>query len=450
MLRSRKYPKTMSNYPKLNDQLVQLLASPARNELLMAIDGAVGSRPDAADILSARKLVPMQLVQESGVLLDIVLGTRKARRLGKAREGWWFTSQGAEQGTHPSIAAHHAQRFTGCRHVVDICTGIGLDALAIAQVAQRVTTYESDAVTAALAEGNLRASGIANVAVKNQSVDTHTELPEFDGFWADPSRRRSDGSRTTSIKEYSPQLQTLDQLSKRNSDAIVGIKCGPGDTMPDAITAAYASEFVGFKGECRERVLWRNAGVPHILVSLPNARKHWSPIHDAATTFVPTSGQRTDSFQSRLPNLGDILVEPHAALIASGALGEFFREHQLVPIHEKIAYGIGQRETTDLTTIRDWMDAFEIVMVDTGVSEKRIQQHIRELAWNSRTEFKKRGWNGEPEELRAKLDFADSDKFGVVVIARTEQGHLTMFCKRLLSDEARESSLSDEAGRGSP
>ncbi len=410
----------------MNNHLTALLSSPDREALLQEIDAVVGAIPDPADIMRMRRILPNDLLSSANVLVDIVLGTRKARRLGKTHRGWRYTLQGAEQATNPVIAEHHASRLAGCSHVVEVCTGVGMDTLALAHRVHRVTTFESDAVTAALALGNLRAVNVSNVDVRHEALDASTILPAFDGLWADPSRRRTDGRRATSTREYSPLLQTLTAISEKQPSAIVGIKCGPSDDIPPSVQASFSSEFIGFNGECRERILWRNADVPQLSVSLPDLSMLWAP-RDATSEVPFTEAKAIDDAILT----GEILVEPHPALIASGAVGVFFREHGLRPIHEKIAYAIGTRETTNLYALHDWSSAFEVMRVDSGVSEKRIQENLRELDWSNRTEFKKRGWNGEPEELRRKLSFAKSDVFGVVVIARTETGHLTLYCQRI-------------------
>lgn len=413
MLRRRKYPKTMMKpHP-----ITVLLSNQTRDTLLSAVDDAVGVEPGPSDIISIRRMLPEDLLESANVFIDIVLGTRKARKLGKAHPGWWYTVKGAEQATHPTIAAYRAERFERCAHVVEGCTGVGMDTVALAKKATYVTTFESDPITAALALGNLRASNVGNVEVRTEALEIQSSLPLFDGLWADPSRRRPDGRRTSGTKEYSPLLETLDAIGKRSSGAIVGIKCGPGDDMPAWLTDAYASEFIGFGSECRERVLWKNAGVPRLSVSLPALDKEWVP-NAFSGTLAPSDAD------------DDVLVEPHAAIIASGLVGEFFEAHNLRPIHPKIAYGVGRRSEMNLAALRDWADVFTVVRADGGVSLRRIQQHLRDLRWNNRTEFKKRGWNGEPEDLRRNLSFADSDVFGVVVIARTESGHLTLYCKR--------------------
>ncbi|MBL0323554.1 MAG: hypothetical protein IPP80_14530 [Ignavibacteria bacterium] len=99
------------------------------------------------------------------MIIDVALGTLRAERLGKRRDGWLFTDKMAEQCTHPRIAAHHAVPFTGREHVLEICTGAGLDAAALAAVSGRVTSFEADPIIADITAGNLHRTGITNVDV---------------------------------------------------------------------------------------------------------------------------------------------------------------------------------------------------------------------------------------------------------------------------------------------
>ena len=92
-----------------------------------------------------------------------------------------------------------------------------------------------------------------------------------------------------------------------------------------------------------------------------------------------------------------------------------------------IAYGIADEEPTPSPFHR----GFSIVHLDRGVSEKRIRQRLQALQWGSGTEFKKRGWPGDPEALRSLISTPDSILAGVVVIARTAEGHVTIYAQRL-------------------
>ena len=124
------------------------------------------------------------------LVVELALGTMRARTMGKYRPGWLFTRRMAEQATHPVIAAYHAGHYRERGCVLDICTGPGIDAAALASVVERVVTIEADEVVCAIATGNLLRSGVKNAEVLWGRWPEVGTVDRWDGVWADPSRRR--------------------------------------------------------------------------------------------------------------------------------------------------------------------------------------------------------------------------------------------------------------------
>jgi hypothetical protein len=298
-----------------------------------ALDAAEGDslragmmlRRDKHNIFSA---VAPALLAEA---VELVLLRRKAHAKGlggvEGLEGlgdWvlrgFFTRQSLEQATTPLVAQHHAERFAGCKHVLEICTGAGFDAAAIARVLARtggvLTTIEADETLADFARANLAAQGLTNVRVlcglaealvpALMSAESSTEST-IDGLWSDPSRRRSDGSRIDDAEQYKPALsfvlQTASSLASALASAlplalslalplalpvradgelvsapprfVAGVKLAPAlDLSPvlhEHLAAnKWATEWIGVAGECREQVLWCGveAGTRRVWVSL--------------------------------------------------------------------------------------------------------------------------------------------------------------------------------------
>lgn len=357
-------------------------------------------------------------------VIDLALGTIQAQRLGKGRDGWLFTPRMAEQATHPTIAAYHASQFAGTQHVVEICTGAGLDAQALAQVVQKVTTYEADPLTALITRLNLSSAGIDNVTVVDRAWTPETLLPpDVDGVWADPSRRTSTGARTHRATHYSPSLEEiLLWVSSSPTPLTTGIKVGPGDMIPDTFDTTCSSEYVGFGRECRERILWINTSKPHRSAYLAD-------LHE-----VLLEDLHEDLHEDLLEDLHEVfLIEPHNTAIAAGLVDTVFRNAGVVAIDPKIAYGIGGKQPPP----SPWYEVFEIVRTDTGISERRIRERVVEFGFNARTEIKKRGWDKDPEELRRKIDFPKTDHPGVIIITRRGDQHLTIYARRVTSEANR-------------
>ncbi len=339
------------------------------------------------------------IAMHAGLLLELALGTRRAERLGKGIPGWLFTSTMAEQCTHPLIAEHHAKAFRGCSTVLEICTGAGHDASALARVASSVITVEQDPLVAALTRGNLRRSGIDNVEVHNAAwTEAEQTVGGVDGVWADPSRRRQ-GARTREAAAYDPPLSSIPRCG------IVGIKVGPGDRIT---TDAPGNEYIGFGRECRERIIWRSPHCTSTRVTRVDVGCTWE---------VQEQPEPQECVQP------SIVVEPHNAIIASGCVGQFFAEHHIGVMDAHIAYGAS---TADLPA-SPWYHRYAVRAIERGVSVRRIQTAIRDYGWGPTTIFKKRGWDRNPEELRSKLSFTPDGDQGVVIIMRVGDGHQTIY-----------------------
>lgn len=340
----------------------------------------------------------------SRVVADLALGTLRARSLGKAQPGWLFTRQMAEQATHPVVAAYHAEAFRGLETVLDICTGPGVDASALAQVVNRVITVEADEQVYAVATSNLLRHGVQNVELLlGQWPDDIVRQHQWDGVWADPSRR-SDGRRVFDAKHYEPALSSIPDARR------VGVKVGPGDQIP---TGTFSSEYIGVAGECRERILWWGDEMLRPLVTLlsdAHTPVSWSPQRDEV-------GQ-----QSSVVDSGEYLIEPHNAIIASGAVGAFFVEKGASVFDTKIAYGV----LDSVPAPSPWYDAYRIEAILQGVPLRRIQEEVRSRKWGSGTVIKKRGWDKDPEQFRRQLDFVPDGEPGVILIARVGSAHITI------------------------
>lgn len=368
----------------------------------------------------------------ASTLVDLCVGASKAERLGKAQGAWLFTSVGAEQSTHPNIARIHAEMFEGCELVVEVCTGSGADTQAIAARAGRVVSFESDAIAAALAQGNLLRAGIGNVDVINAAVpcdEWQAAMEQADGLWADPSRRTPNGRRTRSIAHHDPPLALLTTHARIASMRAVGIKLGPADDVPSALMQGLYRDYVGSGHECKELVLRKGNPfeVSATLVNGTEVRSIRGILQDQENSIQSWDSGSPRKEHNAMHSTTPVLLEPHATLIASGLLGAVYREYGVDPVDPQIAYGIAQHDPG----ASEWWTRFRIVAVDDGVSEKRMQVRIREFEWNKHTEFKKRGWPRDPEELRRALRFAESDRHGVVLIVRVGGGHRTYYAERL-------------------
>lgn len=362
------------------------------------------------------------LPETAAAALDIVLCRQKALSMGDWTQHGFFTRQSLEQSTAPAIAKHHAERFRGCRHVLEICSGVGFDTAALARVAARVTTIEANERLAAMARQNMAAQGLANVEVLcglAENVCAELDLSTFGGLWADPSRRDEQGRRIHTPDDYAPSLRWLQCLKVRG---VRGIKIAPAvNCEAHHLAGAWTREWIGFGDECREQVLW--SGVEEM--------------NDGTATLLNTMGvveQILPPQNAAIPNLwngdanvltGRFLVEPHGALIRTGHLGTFFAERGWMLLDEHIAYSIA----TDKPPTSAWYEAFEIVEA-LPFQYARLKEHLTAHGWGNRTEIKKRGFPETPDEVRKKLKLPSGGAAGVVICTRKGNRHWAVLARR--------------------
>lgn len=393
-------------------------------EEVIAAIGQGGASPATVRVIEG--LIPGVHPDLRAWILELSLGTARARRLGKAHSGWLYTNRMAEQCTHPEIAAAHAARFALCRSIVEICTGAGHDTLELARRGATVISYEADPAIALLTTANLQLAGLGNVEVRAEAwSSTLTLLDRVDGIWADPSRRSVAGRCSRTGSDYTPPIdRIIDWVKGAGSSVLLGIKIGPGDRVSDGVQSLTESEYIGFGRECRERVLWMSntdgaAGVR--TVHLVDRCAIWKPL---ASEQMPTMVDLDEA---------QFVAEPHAAVIAAGVVTEYFAEIGVRSLDPMIAYGISAYEPVE----SPFHETFRIEVVERGLDRKRIRTRLRQLGWGGGTEFKKRGWDGDPEDLRPLLPENGPAAGGVVLLARVGTGHLTIYAHRVGRNDNR-------------
>ena len=378
------------------------------------------------------------LPEIASAALDIVLCRHKALAMGDWTKRGFFTRQSLEQSTAPAVAKHHAERFQGCQHVLEICSGVGFDTAALAHTAARVTTIEANERLAAMARQNIAAQGLVNVEVLcglAENICAKLDVSVFDGFWADPPRRDDQGRRIHTPDDYAPSLRWLQSLNVRG---VRGVKIAPAvncephhlagtltgasaSASARASASAWVREWIGFGDECREQVLWSGA----------------EGMSDGMATLLESAGiveQMLPPQNATIPNLwngdaelltGRFLVEPHGTLIRAGHLGTFFAERDWMLLDEQIAYAIA----TEKPPKSAWYEAFEILEA-LPFQYARLKERLTMYGWGNGTEIKKRGFPETPDEVRKKLRLPGSGEAGVVICTRKGNRHWAVLARR--------------------
>jgi hypothetical protein len=392
------------------------LASPEGRRVLA---GLPSYRPDTAlaegERLRRRGLSASQV---SAALTQSRLRSKAAERWG---EPWHdlahqllFTPDGAEQATRPAVAALRAERFANLTsssplRVADLCCGIGLDALAIAAIANddaaidiAVDAYERDAMTSDVARANAAATGratnlaVTHVDVTNVDVSTWSA---YDALFVDPARRHG-GRRLKNPEQWSPPLSWVLQLPQTN----LGVKVAPGldhDRVPRDMEFAVVSD----AGVVVEAGLYRGA------LRTPGVTR--------SATVLSSGAVVTDR---ELPHgappvglTGRYLHEPDGAIIRAGLVGVVVDQLDGWLIDPQIAY-----VSSDLPAASPLVASFEVHDV-MPFSLKRLRAYLRERDVGQ-VVIKKRGSAVDVDDLRRQLRL-DRSASGSRVLILTRIAH---------------------------
>lgn len=379
---------------------LRLLASPAGVRLLAEAAGA----DELATLTRLRRTWPAPVASSAWV--QVGLRARAVVKFGPDAASMFFTADGLEQATRPSVAALRAQRYAaaGADRVLDLCSGIGADAVALARAGLSVTAVERDPVTAAVCRLNAEILGLADRITVRVADATSVPLAGWPAVFCDPARRRG-GRRVFDPSAYSPPWSFLMHLAE--TVPLTGLKVAPGidhGRVPDGAEAQWVSD----GGDVTEAALWfggLSTGVRRRATLLPGAHT-LSETGDDPPPVGP---------------VGAWLYEPDGAVIRAGLVGEVALLTDGRLLDSSIAY-----VTSDALVSTPFGTAYAVVDV-MPFGLKRLRAELRARGVGVLT-IKKRGTAVEPEQLRRDLRLAGSEHL-VVVLTRIDDAQSVLLCE---------------------
>lgn len=389
------------------------IASPdGRAELERAI-GLVESMTESDPVRRAaavRRLLPPELA--TFALAQAELRAAARTKFGDLAGSLLFTRDGLEQATRREVADHRAARFAaaGLGSVLDLCCGLGADALAFVRAGLRVSAVERDPETAALAAAN-----IAGLPVRiSTGPAEQADWAAAESVFLDPARRGARG-RTFDPAAYSPSFDFVTEVL--GSARYAAAKLGPGighALIPDDLEA----EWVSFDSSVKEAVLW-SAGFAAAAGRTVRRR----------ATVLPAGVQLSDADPetSAVGPVGSLIYEPDGAVIRAGLVRQLAA---LLPggrrIEEQLAYLSADQPLTGPSAAL--ARGFEVCDV-LPYSVKRLRAELARRQVGT-VEIKKRGVDVDPALLRRELKPAGPNSI-TVLLARVGRQHLAILAQPL-------------------
>jgi len=395
-----------SEFQPTKEALAFLLSSQGRDLLARLAAMEVSEASILHHSTRLRREYPPDVVAAA---LDLCLLRKKGQNKFARADEMYFTRQALEQASAEIVSRYRAKRFARYPRVVDLCCGIGGDALALATHAE-VLAIDADPIRARMAEANAGVYGVGECLQAVCSDVTAYAFAKGVAAWADPSRRVA-GRRVFATDAYRPPLSALLELTRAAPG--VGIKLSPGVDYAElnALLGAreYEVEIVSVWGEAREAVLW----LGELYTS-----------HRRATLLPGEFALTADPLTEPVPvtPAGHYLYEPDPAVIRAHLVEPLALSIGATKLDEQIAY-----LTADALIDTPFATAYR-VQESLPFGLKRINRRLRTLEIGELV-IKKRGLAIDPELFRRRLKYGGGQDRVVLVLTRVRDQPTALICR---------------------
>jgi SAM-dependent methyltransferase len=387
----------------------EFLASPQGERLLAEL--AQDDLSDSKTLAILARLRKQFDAEQAGAALTMARLRQKAvAKFGEDAQTLFFTPDALEQASDPHIRRYRAQ-YAAHKTVLDLCCGIGSDALAMAQAGANVTGYDMDEIRIAIARHN---AAVLGVSAAFEVRDVMQGIPAgADLIFFDPARRDEQGKRIFDVTQYQPPLSLIQQWQ---ASSIV-VKIAPGVDLAQVRDYGSGVEFISVAGDLKEAVLWTGANVPDwarqgaittraTLITADGIVHHWQRDHEPDVPIAAPRGW---------------LCEPDPAILRAGLVQDVAESHQGALLDETIAYF-----TTDTKPDSVWLRAWR-VLDWMPYNLKKLRAYLRDHHVG-RVTVKKRGSPIMPEELIAALKLKSGAETRTLVLTRYQGAPIVLIC----------------------
>jgi hypothetical protein len=318
--------------------------------------------------------------------VSAALRLSSARRRGRAKfsraDRMWLDPIGLEQATAEEVARHKARRFSGAV-VVDLCAGIGGDAVAMARES-RVLAVDADPGMCRRVGWNAEVYEVADRVAPVRARAETFGIPPGALVHVDPDRRGGPKSRARLLLDYVPGLDSLKALPARV--AAGAIKLGPASDFEAHFgSTGFEVELISLRGECKEATVWFRG--------LATCRRRATRLPEGVT-WTERDGSPTARPGVVPPS--SWLYDPDPALVRSGLVSSFAAAHGLERCGEGVDFLTGSDRVAS-----PFLAAFEVEEV-VPFDLKTLRGVVAARGIGP-LEIKVRGLDARPEDLRSRL-----------------------------------------------
>lgn len=287
--------------------------------------------------------------------LSVAAGRRKATGVLPNADQLWLTETSLEQSTHPLVAAHKASRFSVDETVLDLCCGLGSDAVALSERGP-VEIVDADAAQLMCCEWNLSAWGQTPTSARTsdaESIDVAGRL-----LHVDPDRRTGRARPVRRLEQYTPNLAWMQSVVQSATGG--AIKIGPASNFIQKFPQCEI-ELTSLHGECREATVWFG--------TLAEREQFRATVLPSGETIAAAP---LSAWAAQASEPGRYIYDPDPAVVRSGlvdAVGERLGLQRLDGEEEYL--------TSDSLVTSGFVTAFE-VQTTLPNNEKQLRRYLRE------------------------------------------------------------------------
>ncbi len=300
------------------------------------------------------------------------------------------TSRALQQASDWQLAAYKASQFPPQVAVVDLCCGVGGDAIALSHRGP-LLAVDRDPQMCRYAAHNLSQWGGAVAAVLCEAAED-LQLPNNIWLHLDPDRRPQQ-RRTSAVEHSSPDAETIAKLIERVSGA--ALKLAPAATIPATWPQPQVREWISRGGSCRQQVAWflptKQPAMLRATCLLPSGQPE-------SFTIATEQAEQTGCSLVDQPQLWMFDFDP--AIRAAGLSDAFAESLGLAAISSPAGFFTAEQPAAGMqfsALVRGFRTCWRGPM-----DVKKIKQQLGQMRV-ARLEIKVRGIDLKPEQLRPKL-----------------------------------------------
>lgn len=241
------------------------------------------------------------------------------------------TTLSAEQCTSDDLAEFHSTLIKEEESILDMTSGLGIDAFHLAKKAKHVTAIDLNEDVAQALPINAKALNITNfTGINADSVEyLRNSTEHFDTIFIDPARRGDGGKRLFALSDCQPNVVELLNLIKQHCNKLI-VKASP---MLDATqvlrelpntTDLYA---IGTRQECKELVAVLDFKNPKETPTLHciTEQNVFSFTHEIETNALAQYGNITE---------GMYVYEPYPAVMKMQPAKTLSQQYNAIKLHQ--------------------------------------------------------------------------------------------------------------------